>query len=200
MAPAAHHGKPHSGAKLDQCYERDLRRTAETHRWTIDANPARRIDRHSRGKIETLYKSPAARGRRNRARNGQPDLTAVAVAGELQEGPMVDHLLGPVRLVPERERTSIRRYTRERTLRCQGNPTGHRRYRRSRARPYHRPRVLMHCGAPGCRVSPAPLSCARRRWRNRDCPEPPVSRTAVAPATVPSTAAASVMCRGDSET
>src|SRR5687768_12336739 len=124
MAPAAHHGKPHSGAKLDQCYERDLRRTAETHRWTIDANPARRVDRHSRDKVETLHKSPAASGRGNRARNGQPDLTAVTVAGELQEGPMVDHLLCPVRLVPERERASTRRYTSERTLRVRATQQG----------------------------------------------------------------------------
>jgi hypothetical protein len=116
MAPAAHHGKPQSDAKLDQSDERDLRRTAEPNRWTIDTNSARCVDRHSRGKVETLCKSPAARRGGNRARNRQPDLTAVAVAGELQEGTMLDHLLRPVRLVPERERASPFRYICERAL------------------------------------------------------------------------------------
>src|SRR5215213_1413362 len=41
--------------RLDQCHERDLRRTAETERRTIDPDPARRVHRHSRRKVEPLH-------------------------------------------------------------------------------------------------------------------------------------------------
>ena len=69
------------GTALDQCHERDLRRTTEAHRRAIDANPAGRIDRHSRGHVESLHESPAAHRRSNCASNGQPHLTAVTVPG-----------------------------------------------------------------------------------------------------------------------
>lgn len=87
--------------ELDQCQERDLRRTPESHRRTKDTNSAGRIDRHSHSQVEPHHESPAARRRSNRASDGQPHLTAVTVPGELQEGIMPDYLLGPIGLVPE---------------------------------------------------------------------------------------------------
>ncbi len=164
--------------ELDQCQERDLRRTTEAHRWTIDANPARRIDRHSCGKVEALHESPAALRRSNRASERQPDLTSVTVSGELQQGPIAGPLGRPSRArarVQSRARSTVGSQTH---AAGQVNRAGHRRYRRSKARRYHRRRALIHCGAPGCHVSPTRLSSAPRRWHNRDCPERPVSQTA----------------------
>src|SRR5215207_5853225 len=69
--------------ELNQCHQRDFRRTTEPYWRTKDANPAGRIHRHSRGQAEPLHEPPAARRRSNRASNGQPHLTTVTVTREL---------------------------------------------------------------------------------------------------------------------
>src|SRR5215213_8978649 len=104
------------GLELNQCHQRDLWRTTESHRWTENANPAGGIDRHSGGHVEPLHEAPPARRRSNRASNRQPHLTTVAVSRELQQSLISDHLLGPVGLVPECDSAEPRRHAGERTL------------------------------------------------------------------------------------